>query len=452
MIRAQDRQRGLLLAALAIAMVLRIGVVFYLGAGIGDIRGGTADQVSYDMLGQRLSTGYGFSFPTDWWPYARADQPTAFWSYLYSLYLGAVYVLFGHNPIVARLIQVIVVAVATPLMLYRLGSRAFGGKVGLLAAAVSAVYLYFVVYAASLMTEAFYITGILWATDAAFRLDDRLKAGGRPWPAAVEFGVVVGATIMLRQLVVVYFAPLGLWLLIRSIQRGQARRMTLAFVLSTAVVLLFVSPILVRNQRVFGSATLLNTNAGFTLFWSNHPIYGTHFEATLSPAHGVSYQDLIPPELRNLNEAQLDRALLRRAIAFVLSDPGRFVRLSLSRIPVYFIFWPTSDSTLLSNLSRVLSFGLFLPVMLYGLVRVAWVYLRGGATQRARVRWDAVGVFWLFIVLYTGLHLISWANVRYRLPVDAFLIIFAAFGLCDLYERIRRPAVETASRGYIGIQ
>ena len=43
-----------------------------------------------------------------------------------------------------------------------------------------------------------------------------------------------------------------------------------------------------------------------------------------------------------------------------------------------------------------------------------------------------------FIVVYSGIHLLSWASVRYRLPVDAVLVIFAALGLCDLWRRFSR--------------
>lgn len=41
-----------------------------------------------------------------------------------------------------------------------------------------------------------------------------------------------------------------------------------------------------------------------------------------------------------------------------------------------------------------------------------------------------------FITLYTAIHLLSWALIRYRLPVDAVLIIFAALGIVDIVTRI----------------
>ena len=41
----------------------------------------------------------------------------------------------------------------------------------------------------------------------------------------------------------------------------------------------------------------------------------------------------------------------------------------------------------------------------------------------------------LFMVIYTGMHLLTWALIRYRLPVDAILLIFAAVGIMDILKR-----------------
>jgi hypothetical protein len=101
------------------------------------------------------------------------------------------------------------------------------------------------------------------------------------------------------------------------------------------------------------------------------------------------------------------------------------------------MFWPSEDSSLVSNLSRVLSFGLLWPFMLYGAVMAM---LRAPDATRNFSRPKTVLI--LFTIIYTGIHLFSWALIRYRLPVDAVLIVFGAYGLVDLAGRIvaRRSA------------
>ncbi|MGQ9768602.1 MAG: hypothetical protein ACUVSS_15115 [Anaerolineae bacterium] len=450
------------------SVFLRVGLAIALGDAITDTRGGTHDQISYDALAWRVATGHGFSFATDWWPGVRADQPTAFWSYLYTLFLAAVYASVGHHPLAARLVQAVAVGLLMPWLTWRIGRRIFatpsphqergpGGEIlatpsphqergpggEVLAAAISAVYLYFVTYAASLMTEAFYMVGILWTLDAAMRLAEALACrdgGGRRLRLAIELGLAMGITLLLRQVIAAFLAVLALWLLWLSWRRGRLRRSLAPLAAAALMAVLLLLPFVVRNYRLFGVIGMPNTNVGINFFWANHPIYGTRFEAVLSPKHGVSYQELIPPELRGLNDAQLDRALLARGLRFVTDDPIRYLLLSLSRIPIYFQFWPTPQSSLLSNVARLLSFGLFLPFMLYGLF-LAVRHARPGGPLRAPgehprgpdQRLAYLALLWLFMAVYTAVHLLTWANVRYRLPVDAVWILFAGYGIERLW-------------------
>ena len=327
-----------------------------------------------------------------------------------------------------------------------------------MAAAISAIYAYFIMYGASLMTEALYIVCILWSIDAAMRLAEELpdhtsSAGQttkRPLLLrGVELGVAMISALLLRQVIVAFLGVLVLWLIWIALRRSALRQLFLSLVLALFVMLLCITPVLIRNYRAFHRITSLNTNAGYAFFWSNHPIYGTHFESVLSPSHGVTYQELIPQELLHLDEAALDRELLKRGLQFIADEPLRYVQLSLSRIPVYFLFWPKSDSTLLSNGARLLSFALFLPSMIYGLVLAVSRYIRVRNQQKGQdplktVRvedspdWINMSLLLLFIAVYSLVHILSWANVRYRLPVDAILIIFAGYGLWDLYLKLRR--------------
>jgi len=191
-----------------------------------------------------------------------------------------------------------------------------------------------------------------------------------------------------------------------------------------------VLPFSIYNTARFGHFVLLNTNAGFAFFWANHPIYGTQFQAILTSAR---YQSLIPAELTGLDEAALDQALLRRGLEFILDDPLRYVRLSISRIPVFFMFWPSTESQLIANLSRVASFGILWPFMTYGLYRAL---ANDEAPLGARLA-SPKALLAGFASAYTLVHLLSWALIRYRLPVDAVLITFAGVAIVDLFERIR---------------
>ncbi len=86
------------------------------------------------------------------------------------------------------------------------------------------------------------------------------------------------------------------------------------------------------------------------------------------------------------------------------------------------------DSDLISNVARAGGFGLLLPFILYGLVRS---FVPKPPVQRFSLR-STSNLLLLFILFYTVLHVLTWALVRYRLPVDAVLMVYAGLAFADL--------------------
>ena len=434
--------KQILIGILVVSIILRVLAAIYLGNKV-EVLPGTFDQISYHNLALRVLSGRGFSFGELWWPVTAADAPTAHWSFLYTAYLILVYKIFGPNALAARLIQAVIVGFLQPYLAFLLGRKIFGGMVGLAAAFVTAIYTYFIYYSATLMTEPYYLVAIMASLLIAIWLaepgdtpaSERKRPSGRDYRLAIGLGLTLGAAILLRQLFLLMAPFIFLW-----VWWASRRRQFFPLVVSGLVIVALVIPVTIFNYQRFQRFVLLNTNAGFALFWSNHPIYGTRFEPILSAEKG-SYQDLIPKELRSLDEAALDQTLLRRGIQFITDDPLRYVLLSLSRIPPYFMFWPSSDSGLISNLSRVSSFGLFLPFMVYGLIRSI-------IDRKKYPSFQPVILLYLFMGVYTLIHVLTWTLIRYRLPVDAVLVIFAGLALVDLVGRVpaMRRLVEVSAQ------
>jgi 4-amino-4-deoxy-L-arabinose transferase-like glycosyltransferase len=420
----------ILLWILVLASLLRVAVAVMLGSSVEPLPG-IADQETYHTLAQRVLQGHGFSFGIPWWPATRAGEPTAHWSYLYTFYLSGVYALAGVTPIAARLLQALIVGVAQPLLAFKLGERLFGTRAGLWSAGLTAIYAYFIYYAAALMTEAFFITALMATFYLAIQITDlqpipQETITRRLWIYSLALGLFLGIAILLRQLIVLFVPFLFLWLAVVLRPKVGIKRAIAGLSIAGIVIVLMILPFTINNYHRFGTFVLLNTNAGFAFFWANHPIYGIHFQPILS-AETASYGELIPRSLRHLNEAELDKALLKLGMGFVIEDPRRYFLLSLSRIPAYFLFWPTPGSSLPSNVLRVMSFGITLPFMLYGVTK-------GICAQRGfrDLLISPMGLLLSFAIVYAGIHILSWSLVRYRLPVDAILIPFAGYAIHEL--------------------
>ncbi|MFC1923238.1 glycosyltransferase family 39 protein [Chloroflexota bacterium] len=424
----------LLVITLVVSVLLRVAAAIYLGNKV-EVLPGTFDQISYHNLALRFVSGFGFTFGKPWWPATAAGAPTAHWSYLYTGYLIAIYKLLGQVPLAARIVQAIVVGLLQPYLVYRIGRYLFSSTAGLAAAMLTALYSYFIYYSATLMTEPFYIVAILASLWISMRLVkaettevEESSSGNskkRIW-MAILLGFTLGAAVLLRQLFLLFIPFLFIW-----IWWASGRKNIKNLVISAMIIILLVLPFTIFNYLRFERFVLLNTNAGFAFFWSNHPIYGTQFRPLLTDEMG-SYLDLIPQELLTLNEAALDQELLGRGIGFIVQDPWRFVLLSISRIPPYFMFWPSSSSGLISNIARVTSFGIMWPFMLYGLYR-------SFVSRRKPLIVQPIFLLYLFVFVYSMIHILTWTMVRYRLPVDAVLLVFAGLAVVDLAARI--PAV-----------
>lgn len=438
-----NHNRLILLAVLALAVALRIAVAFYLG-DVVDAPANLTDQRSYDALGARLIAGHGFSFDRGWYPFTPADTPTAHWSFLQSLYVAAVYALFGIHPLAARLATAILGGLLLPWMLWRLTRRVFpiappvrlhvGGRtidinepIPLMATLLAAVYPYFILYAATLMTETFYLVALVWSLELALTMAASLQSKGTvDGRMVIGLGIALGVATLFRQSILPWVVVLFAWLLWVDVRTAYPRRgrMLRSLVGAGVIMLLFIVPFTVRNYVVYREFLLLNSNAGYAMYSAQHPMHGTDFrEFDAAP---------MPGDLAGVNEAQLDRELMQRGIGFVVADPRRYLLLSLSRVKDYVAFWPSPGTTLLHNSGRVLSFGLLIPFMLYGVV----LALRQARFKTQHFSTSPVALLLFFAFFYSVLHILTWAFPRYRLPVDAVLMPFAALAVVDLIRRL----------------
>jgi hypothetical protein len=254
-----------------------------------------------------------------------------------------------------------------------------------------------------------------------------LELKEKPEPARwVLLGLALGTAGLLRQTILLFVPFLLLWLFL-ELKKDGIRWWYIA--MPVGVIILMIAPWTIRNYLAFDHFLLLNSNAGYALYASNNPNLGTEWRNELVVAP-------VPEELVGQNEAELNQALTLKALEFIIADPQRYLWLDLNKTLEYFKFWPSSDSSRISNLGRVLSFGLYLPFMLLGL-------------GLSLSRWRRFVVLYLFMAIHTGIHLLSWPGLRYRLPVDAVLMVFAGLALLELARQLmtwrgRRPLIYPA--------
>jgi 4-amino-4-deoxy-L-arabinose transferase-like glycosyltransferase len=404
------RRNWPLLVILAFALAARLLTAMWLGDQMEEADpGGIYDQVSYDLLAHRVATGHGFTFPVDWYPWVEANTQTSYYSGTMVLHLAAIYRAFGYHPLVARILYAFL-GTAICYFVYRLARRLFGYGPALVAAAIAAGYSYLILYSASLLTETPFIFFLILGLDTAYALVE--KTNVKRW---MLLGIALAGMILFRMAVLPFVVFLLGWLAVAS-SKWAERPKKWHLLIPIVIMIVAVLPWTIRNFRLYDRFMLLESQFGHVFWNSNHPDKGSTFGE-------VAWVAPIPEDLKALNEAELTVALLDLGVKNVLDDPARFFLLTLSRFKPFLTFWPTSDSSLISNLARVFSFAVSLPFMLYGLVL-------------SRRQWRFLLPLYLFLVIHMGVYLVSWVMIRYRIPADTILMLFAGLAVFDVYSRL----------------
>ena len=416
-------ERRWLLSIVVSGILLRLATAILLGDNVVPLPA-AYDQIYFHDVALNLLEGKGFAYSRPPWPFIQPLAPTAYTSFLYQIAIAGVYWIFGPHPLAARITQALIGSLL-PWLIYGIVRRILrqppvvekqSQVVALVAAGITAFYAYFIYFSATLMTDGPYLVTLAWALILTLDLADQPTR----WRWAM-WGLAVGLAILLRQVVLPVAGLLFVYILWKAWRRVQWRHILVA----AGVIAVLILPWTVRNYLVFHRFLLLNSQAGQVFWNANHPDLGTQWEyAPMFP---------IPADLQGADEVTLNDELMRRGLQVVVENPGRFVQLSLSRLEMFFLFYPLPESSLFSNIARTFSFGICLPFMAVGLVL---------SLQEWR-RWL---LLYLFIVAYALIHIVSWVQIRYRMPIDMALIPFAALTVVTLTNYVMQRVKRTENR------
>lgn len=322
---------------------------------------------------------------------------------LYTYFLAVPFRLFGSFE-AAKWIQVVVTTLLV-LILGRLGFRVFGPRVGLVAAAMAALYPELVWFASHFWVENVFVVLLWWAMERLLAADEE----GR-WPIAVVAGVLWGLAILARE-TGLYFIPFAvLWLVFRAPRPGGRARAA-AFTLAA---LLTVAPWTYRNWAVFHSFVPVSTAGGLNLFQGN---------ARLSREEVYDLYYAVEGKMEQYRYARREglRAVWER-------QPAWFFEKLREQMP---LFWE-AESMAVIHLKRG-AYGSVRPwvaiavasVMLLPYLAILGLFVAGLAvTSYDRVKLLLLG----FLVYYNLIHVATHGFNRYRLPVMPAVFLFAAVG------------------------
>lgn len=428
---AQSRivmKRGTLQVAhvvFAAALLVRIVALVAL-ASSPYLRPTGGDMLFYDQWAQRILHG-------------QFTDHLAFYGLpLYAYWLAGIYKLFGLSPFVPLAFQALAEA-GTAALLYKIADAIFktDARVNVAGAIAATGWILFVpaqAYSIVLMPTAFGVFVFWFAIWQIVRADD--ISTRRLFLTALLLGVTAMAVAN-----VLFAAPLlAVAAFVKA--RTSARHVALKLGAIVCGIVIGTSPCWIHNRFVAHDPAFLSAHSGINFWIGNNPdATGYPHFPDLRAGQAEMLADSI-----SIAESAAGHALKRSEVSAywsqrtresIAADPARWLRIVLRKIGNY---WNAFEYDDLSVIARLREEGTIFPGLHFGLV--AALALPGVAFAlrwNKRARWIAAAVV---------LHLLSilpmFVTERYRIVAVPGLLIFAAWGMVELWSWICRAAYRPA--------
>jgi 4-amino-4-deoxy-L-arabinose transferase-like glycosyltransferase len=345
---------------------------------------------------------------------------------LYSFYLALVFLLFGQSLLAVCVAQALLGA-ATCLLVYYIGRTVFNKKVGLIGACLCSFYPYFIYYTGDVMAETM-LTFLLSGSLACLIYFQE----GPTYKRAMLAGLCLGLTSLCKPVILPFVILLPGWGII--VYRRQIRQVLPKIIIILTATILVILPWSIRNYLYYHEFCLIST--GGAAFWFSYNPLTIKLEKLpelLSlqdqNQHSLSNDFEYYPrqryaEISKLPRMEADKVFMQEAWDFIKNNPKTVVWLWYKR---FFHFWRLYPlvATPANKMVAFLTSGF---VIIFG-----WLGLLISFRH-----WRKTLIFLFLFGTYTFVYMISLTNIRYRIPIDACLMVFAAYTLWWLYQRVRR--------------
>jgi hypothetical protein len=283
-------------------------------------------------------------------------------------------------------------------------------QVANLAAAAAALYPHFIFYSISGLTETAFILLLILTWIAAYR-------GRWAWAA-----VTIVLSILVRPAMDI-LGPLLLALFAVVVRREPFRVLVKIFAIYAAVYVVLMSPWWLHNYEKYDRFVRLNLGDGIVLYSGNNPMNRTGGGVGREP--GDTDVD-ISPFLGIADPYERNEAMKAAAWKHMAENPGRTLELAGLKFVRFWRLWPFSPDYKRPWIvvTSLLSYGVMLALAVIGLIL---------STRRY---WRSLAPPLIFAAYLTTLHMVTIGSIRYRLPIEPFILIVGCYALAQIGQRI----------------
>ena len=386
-----------------------------------------SDAYECEVIARNLVRGAGFrgissGQPQEHFTAYRPPVTPAIWAVFFAV--------FGHRFDVIRLADIFY-GTASVLLLFLIGRRMFNARVGLIAAAMMAVW-----------PSALFLTG-LWTETLYVMLELLfvwlcLRAGDRPTLARfVAAGLCAGVATLTRPNLLILLPLLPFWSAVVFRRDRRALVMSLAVPVAAVAV---IAPWTYRNYRVFHKFIPVSTLSGTNLLQGNND--QSLEQPDLLGYWTVDYMPKFQERARGMDEAERDELAAQMAKAWLMDHRDQWGLLAWNKLEQFWSpFLHQSGPT--ARWAMLLSWGIILPLALPAMLATCWGFARGR---------HAGLIVHALVLSALAAYLIVYVVPRYRFPIEPFFVLMAAATVDWPVSRLRRRRpVESPATGAVPV-
>lgn len=349
---------------------------------------------------------------------------------VYSYLLAGIYYLSGDHPedgqpkkgiFFARIFQTVISSL-TIILVFLIAKQVFNGTVGLISAFLASFYPYFIFFTGDILAETtytFFIALSIYLLLALYKkncLKNRIFAG-----------ISLGLTFLTKGSFLIFFFFVFIWILIKERNFPTAIKNSIQIFLFSLLIML---PWAIRSSIFYNSFMIMPPGGGREIWRAVNPL-AIKLETTGSlntekdrwqPSFEY-FPKKREKEIQKLGPLVADRQFRKEAMAFIKKDFKGFLRHAKLKFFHFWRLWPRIGSKRNKLIAKCTS---------------AWILPLGwlGIILSLKKYWRTTILLIFLIAAFNFTHMIFFCNIRYRIPIDPYIIIFASYTIFWLGKKL----------------